>query len=187
MPRGKSVCLLYQEKMHDVWYKCKIFNWNLGLEKHRKSAQSKFQKKEKASLNLFKGCVSEESSWEVHGYCFWERDIQYPPFTYRVRHKTSQLEGLNEFSLPPPPLSIAVVYSIHHQAVVPDAQLDDFGSRGLLLVRNLAKETVHKALNEISRTVTAAAVATVLIVHKIENFFGFDFEFCTISMLAMHK
>jgi hypothetical protein len=24
-------------------------------------------------------------------------------------------------------------------------------------------------------------------VHKIENFFGFDFEFCTISLLVMHK
>ncbi len=24
-------------------------------------------------------------------------------------------------------------------------------------------------------------------VHKNENFFGFDFEFCTISMLFMHK
>jgi hypothetical protein len=28
---------------------------------------------------------------------------------------------------------------------------------------------------------------TGLKVHKIENFFGFDFEFCTISMLVMHK
>jgi hypothetical protein len=27
----------------------------------------------------------------------------------------------------------------------------------------------------------------VLKVHKNENFFGFDFEFCTISMLVMHK
>ncbi len=24
-------------------------------------------------------------------------------------------------------------------------------------------------------------------VHKNENFFGFDFEFCTISLLVMHK
>jgi hypothetical protein len=24
-------------------------------------------------------------------------------------------------------------------------------------------------------------------VHKNENFFGFDFEFCTISLLGMHK
>jgi hypothetical protein len=24
-------------------------------------------------------------------------------------------------------------------------------------------------------------------VHKNENFFGFDFEFCTISMLVLHK
>jgi hypothetical protein len=24
-------------------------------------------------------------------------------------------------------------------------------------------------------------------VHKNENFFGFNFEFCTISMLVMHK
>ncbi len=24
-------------------------------------------------------------------------------------------------------------------------------------------------------------------VHKNENFFGFDFEFCPISLLAMHK
>ncbi len=28
---------------------------------------------------------------------------------------------------------------------------------------------------------------TGLKVHKNENFFGFDFEFCTISMLVMHK
>jgi hypothetical protein len=27
----------------------------------------------------------------------------------------------------------------------------------------------------------------VLKVHKNENFFGFDFEFCTISVLVMHK
>jgi hypothetical protein len=27
----------------------------------------------------------------------------------------------------------------------------------------------------------------ILKVHKNENFFGFDFEFCTISMLVMHK
>ncbi len=27
----------------------------------------------------------------------------------------------------------------------------------------------------------------LLKVHKNENFFGFAFEFCTISMLAMHK
>jgi hypothetical protein len=30
-------------------------------------------------------------------------------------------------------------------------------------------------------------VALTLKVHKNENFFGFDFEFCTISMLVMHK
>ncbi len=27
----------------------------------------------------------------------------------------------------------------------------------------------------------------ILKVHKNENFFGFDFEFCTISVLVMHK
>jgi hypothetical protein len=27
----------------------------------------------------------------------------------------------------------------------------------------------------------------LLKVHKNENFFGFDFEFCSISMLVMHK
>ncbi len=27
----------------------------------------------------------------------------------------------------------------------------------------------------------------LLKVHKNENFFGFDFEFCTISLLVMHK
>jgi hypothetical protein len=27
----------------------------------------------------------------------------------------------------------------------------------------------------------------LLKVHKNENFFGFDFEFCTFSMLVMHK
>jgi hypothetical protein len=30
-------------------------------------------------------------------------------------------------------------------------------------------------------------VQILLKVHKIENFFGFDFEFCTISVLVMHK
>ncbi len=29
-------------------------------------------------------------------------------------------------------------------------------------------------------------LARALKVHKNENFFGFDFEFCTISMLVMH-
>ncbi len=29
--------------------------------------------------------------------------------------------------------------------------------------------------------------AASLKVHKNENFFGFDFEFCTISVLVMHK
>ena len=28
---------------------------------------------------------------------------------------------------------------------------------------------------------------SVLKVHKNENFFGFDFEFCPISLLVMHK
>ncbi len=28
---------------------------------------------------------------------------------------------------------------------------------------------------------------SLLKVHKNENFFAFDFEFCTISMLIMHK
>ncbi len=32
-----------------------------------------------------------------------------------------------------------------------------------------------------------AATIAALNVHKNENFFGFDFEFCTISMLVMHK
>ncbi len=31
------------------------------------------------------------------------------------------------------------------------------------------------------------AITAGLKVHKNENFFGFDFEFCTISMLVMHK
>ncbi len=36
------------------------------------------------------------------------------------------------------------------------------------------------------KTVLAVA-GGALKVHKNENFFGFDFEFCTISMLVMHK
>jgi hypothetical protein len=32
-----------------------------------------------------------------------------------------------------------------------------------------------------------AFVILPLKVHKNENFFGFDFEFCTISVLVMHK
>jgi hypothetical protein len=35
-----------------------------------------------------------------------------------------------------------------------------------------------------SGTVT---IKVYLKVHKNENFFGFDFEFCTISVLVMHK
>ncbi len=31
------------------------------------------------------------------------------------------------------------------------------------------------------------AVQMRLKVHKNENFFGFDFEFCPISLLVMHK
>ncbi len=31
------------------------------------------------------------------------------------------------------------------------------------------------------------AVPALLKVHKIENFFGFDFEFCTVSLLVMLK
>jgi hypothetical protein len=30
-------------------------------------------------------------------------------------------------------------------------------------------------------------IACSLKVHKNENFFGFDFEFCTISLFVMHK
>ncbi len=30
-------------------------------------------------------------------------------------------------------------------------------------------------------------IASLLKVHKIENFFGFDFEFCVISLLVMLK
>jgi hypothetical protein len=40
----------------------------------------------------------------------------------------------------------------------------------------------HKLINY---TDTKAFVC--LKVHKNENFFGFDFEFCTISLLVMHK
>ncbi len=31
------------------------------------------------------------------------------------------------------------------------------------------------------------ALSLLLKVHKNENFFGFDFEFCTISLLVMQK
>ncbi len=30
-------------------------------------------------------------------------------------------------------------------------------------------------------------ISSTLKVHKNENFFGFDCEFCTISLLVMHK
>ncbi len=33
----------------------------------------------------------------------------------------------------------------------------------------------------------AASIPAELKVHKNENFFGFDFEFCPISLLVMHK
>jgi hypothetical protein len=32
-----------------------------------------------------------------------------------------------------------------------------------------------------------APLSSLLKVHKNENFFGFDFEFCPISLLVMHK
>jgi hypothetical protein len=35
--------------------------------------------------------------------------------------------------------------------------------------------------------ITIHSGIAALKVHKNENFFGFDFEFCTISMLVMHK
>ncbi len=44
-----------------------------------------------------------------------------------------------------------------------------------------------------SRAMSRAAVyvkggaGSLLKVHKNENFFGFDFEFCPISLLVMHK
>jgi hypothetical protein len=42
-----------------------------------------------------------------------------------------------------------------------------------------------------SRESTRLPIDTIffkpLKVHKNENFFGFNFEFCTISMLVMHK
>jgi hypothetical protein len=37
------------------------------------------------------------------------------------------------------------------------------------------------------RKTTVIIIYFHLKVHKNENFFGFDFEFCPISLLVMHK
>ncbi len=42
--------------------------------------------------------------------------------------------------------------------------------------------TIHHAFPGLELTIVLA-----LKVHKNENFFGFDFEFCTISLLVMSK
>ncbi len=42
-------------------------------------------------------------------------------------------------------------------------------------------------LNVAAHIVNVTGRVCYLKVHKNENFFGFDFEFCTISMLVMHK
>jgi hypothetical protein len=44
--------------------------------------------------------------------------------------------------------------------------------------------SAHKALSEAERRVEGDRQ---LKVHKNENFFGFDFEFCTVSLLIMLK
>ncbi len=53
----------------------------------------------------------------------------------------------------------------------------------------LQKSKVNQGLyhnsSRIHRSLTG--VKAILKVHKIENFFGFDFEFCVISLLVMLK
>jgi hypothetical protein len=56
-------------------------------------------------------------------------------------------------------------------------------------------EATFRSMNKKSRKDTFLRRKTVILiiddnslkVHKNENFFAFDFEFCTISMLVMHK
>jgi hypothetical protein len=51
--------------------------------------------------------------------------------------------------------------------------------------KSTLNDLVHLTLLRIP--LTESRVHALLKVHKNENFFGFDFEFCTISVLVMHK
>ncbi len=57
---------------------------------------------------------------------------------------------------------------------------------------NAVLEPEDSSSQEIRKRTTSAALHSMidrhhLKVHKNENFFGFDFEFCTISLLVMSK
>ncbi len=54
------------------------------------------------------------------------------------------------------------------------------------LEETLAAFTAHSSIMP-AWNITDTAYSIPLKVHKNENFFGFDFEFCPISLLVMHK
>ncbi len=56
------------------------------------------------------------------------------------------------------------------------------------LGKNIAKTYLFTLINYVKKTINLIQNCDVpLKVHKIENFFGSDFEFCTISLLVMLK
>ena len=66
----------------------------------------------------------------------------------------------------------------------------------LFSVHNLFSDRIQTFIDEIAEFGTKrwhqlassrACICKRLKVHKIENFFGSDFEFCTISLLVMFK
>ncbi len=52
---------------------------------------------------------------------------------------------------------------------------------------SVTSPTVISATVMSATVMFASVVSASLKVHKNENFFGFDFEFCTISMLVMQN
>ncbi len=68
--------------------------------------------------------------------------------------------------------------------MIPHTDFDEKNSVILARFANFVYTVLKKEkIADILRNVTTVCLK----VHKNENFFGFDFEFCTISMLVMHK
>jgi hypothetical protein len=67
------------------------------------------------------------------------------------------------------------------------AKLSPCKRRHSLTYLQWAKPTVSSVSQELKNIVPKMSEDHRLKVHKNENFFGFDFEFCTISLLVMSK
>jgi hypothetical protein len=76
----------------------------------------------------------------------------------------------------------AIRIRIHLKCLDPDSMNPAIPCVLLFVRRVLSEKLLAKEEDE-----DDIAIGKSLKVHKNENFFGFDFEFCLISLLVMHK